>query len=625
MSIKNLLVDTTGKEYSKVHINELHLNKTQMVNTISNATPTSDPNTLLTDNSVKTYVDDEVATAVHWERVGTTISPKVDGDGLAVNNIVPEIGSTMQVAGTYMENGKITVQHSGIGAGIIVEPDTNDNGRIDIDKVNTSDYSHVVFQDNGTDKFLIGCRGNNSFTIYNNNTATNSVVIDTTTDNATFSNQVKTTAVPASNEDLTNKLYVDSAVPSAIWQRIGTDISPINAGDSLKIDKIIEESSGNGVQIDNSAGSYTLIKDNKIVPSNGYLSLGTNGSLFNETGAGIMQVQVPTGQAWQYVENSVPLQKWDASGQVMSSTQTLQFQNENQDKIQFDTNWKVATNLGNLRFHNENDTTDYISFRWGASDRLRIEENGSDCDIYNPNGTIHIENVEIGTGGIPNIENVNKITYQDENNSQKIIFKENGSAIENNQHRFGIVSNWSEYNCPSGGNGYRWQFGGTDEMVLNEGSLVLTNYLNQEGIFSEIYVADASTAQSIPNGVTYTKSTAFTTNGQSANCTADATNDKITITQTGRYKVSGAFSATAGTVNLTWRGAVFLNGVEQSQIHWKRKITTTTDAGSMSCTGFVDVTSVPWDLDFRLRHDDTVNANFTMEYGNLNVLYVGST
>lgn len=162
--------------------------------------------------------------------------------------------------------------------------------------------------------------------------------------------------------------------------------------------------------------------------------------------------------------------------------------------------------------------------------------------------------------------------------------------------------------------------------LTSTGNITSTGgYVNQQGIFAEIYVADASTAQSIATGATYTKSTAFTTNGQSSNCVAGSTDDRITITQTGRYRVSGSCSAISGTANVVWRGAAFLNNVEQSQVHWKRKMATNTDAGDMSFTGFIDVTSVPWDLDFRLRHDNGGAIDFTIEYANLNVEYIGST
>lgn len=150
-------------------------------------------------------------------------------------------------------------------------------------------------------------------------------------------------------------------------------------------------------------------------------------------------------------------------------------------------------------------------------------------------------------------------------------------------------------------------------------------HLKKAGTAAEIYVADGSTAQSIPTGVTYTKSTAFTNNGESSNCTSDATNDKITITKTGKYRVSGAFSGQSGTANVVFRGAAFLNGVEQDRVHFKRKFATASDSGSMSFTGFIDVTSVPVDLDFRVRHDNAGSINLTIEYANLNVEYWGET
>jgi hypothetical protein len=144
-----------------------------------------------------------------------------------------------------------------------------------------------------------------------------------------------------------------------------------------------------------------------------------------------------------------------------------------------------------------------------------------------------------------------------------------------------------------------------------------------EGIFGEIYVADASAQQSIPTGVTYTKSTAFTTNGESSNVTVDAANDKITLIEIGRYRVEGAFSGQSVTANVLFRGAAFLNGVEQNQIHFKRKFTSANDSGSMGFTGFINVTSVPVDLDFRLRHDNAGSINLIIEYANLNVEYMG--
>lgn len=143
-----------------------------------------------------------------------------------------------------------------------------------------------------------------------------------------------------------------------------------------------------------------------------------------------------------------------------------------------------------------------------------------------------------------------------------------------------------------------------------------------DSTYAEIYVTDGVAAQSIAAGVTYVKSTGFTTNGQSANCTADATNDKITITKTGKYRVYGHFSFT-GDSNSTFRGAAFLNGVEQDDVHWIRKIAAN-DAGSASGSGIISITSVPVDLDFRIRHDQVGAVSITPVYANLGVIRLGS-
>ena len=62
-----------------------------------------------------------------------------------------------------------------------------------------------------------------------------------------------------------------------------------------------------------------------------------------------------------------------------------------------------------------------------------------------------------------------------------------------------------------------------------------------------------------------------------------------------------------------------LNGTEQNQIH------STNDRGSMHCNGYIDVTTVPWDLDVRLAHDSGGAVNFTVADSNLSVDYMGET
>lgn len=157
------------------------------------------------------------------------------------------------------------------------------------------------------------------------------------------------------------------------------------------------------------------------------------------------------------------------------------------------------------------------------------------------------------------------------------------------------------------------------------GDLSILGRVEEEGTFAEIHAHDNATTQSIPTGATYTKITTLDNNGESSNCTADGANDKITITKAGRYLVNGSFSFTCGTNNVTFFGGAFLNGVEQDNVHFTRKIGTAADIGSASFTGIIDVTTVPWDLDVRFRHDNGGSITLTLSYANLNTIYLGET
>jgi hypothetical protein len=148
-------------------------------------------------------------------------------------------------------------------------------------------------------------------------------------------------------------------------------------------------------------------------------------------------------------------------------------------------------------------------------------------------------------------------------------------------------------------------------------------YVRQEGIFAEIHVHDNSTAQSIPAGAGYTLLTHFDTNGAAANMTPDQANNKITITIPGIYKVSGAMSFASGTANVTFFASAFAGGVEQDNVHWTRKAATSTDVGSAGLVGLVTVSSVPTDLDVRVRHNNVGAIDFTGSYMTLVVEYKG--
>lgn len=82
--------------------------------------------------------------------------------------------------------------------------------------------------------------------------------------------------------------------------------------------------------------------------------------------------------------------------------------------------------------------------------------------------------------------------------------------------------------------------------------------VTEAGTFAGIHFHDASTAQAIATGTTYTKLTAFTDNDPASNATSDATNDKVTITKAGKYLLSWHMSFDADTNNLLWFIAPFL-------------------------------------------------------------------
>ena len=146
-----------------------------------------------------------------------------------------------------------------------------------------------------------------------------------------------------------------------------------------------------------------------------------------------------------------------------------------------------------------------------------------------------------------------------------------------------------------------------------------------EGAFAEIYVADGSTAQSIATGATYTKLDGFATDGVQRNATAASATDKITITNTGIYKVTASINGSSGGANITFKYSVFLNGVEQDQCHSHRKYAGAGDNGSSAITCFIDSTTADWDIDLRARHDDGGAVNFTPTYMTLDLNYLGET
>jgi hypothetical protein len=154
------------------------------------------------------------------------------------------------------------------------------------------------------------------------------------------------------------------------------------------------------------------------------------------------------------------------------------------------------------------------------------------------------------------------------------------------------------------------------------GDSLKAKIIKQQGVYAEIHLHDNATAQNIPTGTTYTKCTLFNGKGLSSNCTVDTANDKITATITGKYMVVVSCNFSAGTNGVIFKGSIFVNNVEQDQVHFVRKIGNAGDVGSASMSGIISVTAGQ-DIDLRFRHDNAGTVTITPEYCNMSINYLG--
>jgi hypothetical protein len=144
--------------------------------------------------------------------------------------------------------------------------------------------------------------------------------------------------------------------------------------------------------------------------------------------------------------------------------------------------------------------------------------------------------------------------------------------------------------------------------------------------FAEIYVKDSVATISLDADNADVLVTQFTTNGQSNNCTADAANDKITITVTGKYLVTASVVASIDVgAATTLEISAYLNGAEQTNVHACRDLASAAGNGSISLCGVIDVTTASWDLDLRANVTDTNARDITFRDLNLTVTQIGGT
>ena len=121
--------------------------------------------------------------------------------------------------------------------------------------------------------------------------------------------------------------------------------------------------------------------------------------------------------------------------------------------------------------------------------------------------------------------------------------------------------------------------------------------------YAQIYSENVGATLTITTGGTYEQFTGFATNGSSNDCTPNQANNKITATKPGLYLVFFQCSF-SGTISAEVSFQIRLDGANQPQCHFIRKLGTGGDIGSGSLMGIIDVDSASEDITVWWTSDD---------------------
>ncbi len=132
--------------------------------------------------------------------------------------------------------------------------------------------------------------------------------------------------------------------------------------------------------------------------------------------------------------------------------------------------------------------------------------------------------------------------------------------------------------------------------------------------YGEIYVNDASTAQSL-SAATWTKITAFTSNGISKNTTVSHANDKITVTDAGIYKVHVSASFGIGHPGDAQLGIYYNGSITSART---KRALVANDTANVGIDCLVDATSGATDFEVYAHLEDAT----TITVYNMNLIVV---
>lgn len=143
------------------------------------------------------------------------------------------------------------------------------------------------------------------------------------------------------------------------------------------------------------------------------------------------------------------------------------------------------------------------------------------------------------------------------------------------------------------------------------------------GAYIELYLAENSNAVSIPTGSTYTAYNTVTmtcdkSNGLTLITAEEGGAQTIEAETPGLYYLNATFCSKLGTTDVIWDTAIFVNGAEATNLHMRRRFSTSGYAFNVSLSGIVQL-AVGDVIDVRVKHNNGSDVSITTEYANISL------
>ena len=135
--------------------------------------------------------------------------------------------------------------------------------------------------------------------------------------------------------------------------------------------------------------------------------------------------------------------------------------------------------------------------------------------------------------------------------------------------------------------------------------------------YGELYVYNNADTLSLSVEDTWYKIADYDLAGVSNNVTVSTADDKLTVSNAGKFKVSAQISF-SGSVNSTYETAVFVNGAIQNNVQSTRKLGTGGDVGTTMISGILDLSAADY-VEVHIRCTDGGSKTITVQDSNLSI------